>query len=272
MMAPLCPYPFSGSAPLFRKNTFIHLQSQEEIDETTRTKSSGRAQSEPPMGQICDDRAGSHAGADKEGLAMPISTNMEDRSTDAGNVTPRSASCSTVDSPPSPLPQNASQTIQETAAASVISKPHTFNPHQMFRVEGPSRVVFCIPWTVDAKKVRGRDTTAVSPQFVLLGLVFQMVLDPLVAGGSFQKADGKGILKLKRQAPPCGLSVPMITFWFSVGGSYGAEAVQSSRSLVTHNFALNGLATDFTPWECKGLVDDISQNFTVYLNVLEPMD
>jgi len=266
MMAPLCPYAFSGSERLFLKNTFIHV-------ETTMTASRCRARSEPAISQdrslaSVDYRAGSHVGDEKESKTLPIMTNMEDQTTDAGSVTPRSSWSMSCPGTPSLPPQDAPQACQETASASFISQPHTFQPHTIVRVEGTSRDECCIRWTADAKKVRGSDTTAVSPPFELLGLPFKIVITPLVGSGSFTKAKGQGMMELKCLAPPIGRSIPMMTFRFSAGGGRGAEAVQSSRQIVKHNFAQTGLAKDPQVWDFNRLFDKTSQTFVVCLNVL----
>jgi len=266
MMAPLCPYACSGSERLFLKNTFIHV-------ETTMATSCRRAQSEPAMHQnrslaTVDYRAGSHVGAEKESTTLPIVASMEDHTTDAGSVTPRSTWSMSCPGTPSLPPQDAPQAIQETVAASFISQPHTFQPHTIVRVEGTSRDECCIRWTADAKKVRGSDTTAVSPQFLLLGLPFKIVITPLVGSGSFTKAKGQGMMELKCLAPANGRAIPMMTFRFSAGGGRGAEAVQSSRQIVKHNFAQTGLAKDPEIWDFNGLLDKTSQTFVVCLNVL----
>jgi len=266
MMAPLCPYACSGSDRLFLKNTFIHV-------ETAIPTSRCRAKSEPAMHQnrsspSLDYLAGSHVGDEKESKTLPIMTNMEDHTTDAGSVTPRSTWSMSCPGTPCFPPQDAPQAIQETAAASFISHPHTFQPHKIVRVEGTSRDECCIRWTADAKKVRGGDTTAVSPQFLLLGLPFKIVITPLVGSGSFTKAKGQGRMELKCLAAPQGRSIPMMTFRFSAGGGRGAEAVQSSRKIVKHNFAQTGLAKDPEIWDFNGLFDKTSQTFVVCLNVL----
>jgi len=289
MMVPSCPYASLGGERLVIKNTFI--EAQEENDETTMTTSRRRVQSEPPMAKnrsspSLDYRAGSHDGAERESKTLHIMTNMEDRITDAGSVTPRSTWSMSCPGTPCFPPQDAPQALQETAAASFISQPHTFQPHAIVRVEGTSRDECCIRWTADAKKVRGRDTTAVSPQFLLLGLPFKIVITPLVGSDSFAKAKGQGRMELKCLAQPNGrshddlpvfwmtvlgfpvLGIPMMTFRFSAGGGRGAEAVQSSKKLVKHNFAQTGLAKDPEVWDFNGLLDKTSDTFVVCLNVL----
>jgi len=246
MMATLCPYASSGGERLVIviKNTSIEVE--EEIDETTSHR---RVQSEPPMNR--------YVGADKESTTLPIMTNMEDHTTDAGSVTPRSV-CSTAPSSPSHPPQNAPRAIQETAAASFISQPHTFR------------------WTVDAKKMSSSDTSAVSPPFELPSaspgapLRFKMVLEPEVGCGSFKRARGRGRIGLKCLAPPCDRPITMMTVRFSAGKGRGEEALQSSRFLVEHNFAQTALAKDPEIWDFTGLFDETSPTFLVCLTVLSP--
>jgi len=275
MMGPLCPYASSGSEPLFLKNTFIHVETP------MPTSCRCRARSEPAMHQnrslaSVDYLAGSHVGAEKESKTLPIMTNMEDHTTDAGSVTPRSSWSMSCPGTPSFPPQDAPLAIQETSEASFISHPHTFQPHTIVRVEGTSRDECCIRWTAEAKKVRGSDTSAVSPLFylsdALLGapLPFKIVLTPKVGCGSFKKAQGQGRMELKCLAPPNGRSIPTMTFRLSAGGGRGAEALQHSTGLVTHNFAQTGLAKNLEICNFAGLFDETSQTFVVCLNVLSP--
>lgn len=136
----------------------------------------------------------------------------------------------------------------------------------------------CICWTVDAKKLRSNDRSAVSPLFKLSGMPFKMTINPKVpkegrAGSSFRAADGKGAVQLKCEASePSLASVPM-TFWISAGSGHGYDALQAPRGPALQNFSKSGvqsLSKGEDIWDFKALQDQPSSTFVVCLAVESP--
>merc|ERR1712050_88024 len=130
---------------------------------------------------------------------------------------------------------------------------------------------FRVNWSVDARKLRGNDTKAVSPAFnICLGkdmeeVKFKMIIQPKVmneerGGASFRKAKGKGKVFLK-----CEAELPDTAFIH-----YRIILGEEPRGPFTHNFQENavcGLPEEESEWDFQAAVSQTSNNFVVCLEL-----
>lgn len=129
-------------------------------------------------------------------------------------------------------------------------------------------------WTVDGKKLRGKDRVTVSPQFqVPLGkdTPFRMMIVPKAmgdskGGGSFRKAKGKGSVQLKCEAELHDEATSSLSFQVAIGDGRSEQAKQCAP--CTHNFAQNGVCACKDEWEFRKVVDESTQAFVVCLELL----
>jgi len=133
-----------------------------------------------------------------------------------------------------------------------------------------------IEWTVDARKLRGNDKSAVSPPFELTcggrTLPFRMMIYPKQVndqkgGASFKKSRGKGTVTVKCEADLTQLTTPL-QFRIYVGA--GANR-QTPRGPVEHDFSASAVCTlpkDVEEWDFSEARDAVSSTFVVGLEVL----
>jgi len=135
--------------------------------------------------------------------------------------------------------------------------------------------VFEVQWFVDARKLRGKDKLAVSPNFELpLGLhgtaraVFKLMINAKSTadrkgGACFKEAKGRGTIQLKCQTD---LSEASGDASFSIAIGSGVRA-QKKRGPIAHNFASNAVRglLEEEEWDFATVIDDESLTFLVKL-------
>lgn len=167
---------------------------------------------------------------------------------------------------------------ERPAALSVSSAAAAPQSHVLTRAFSVDSTVYRIHWTIDARKLRGTDKSAVSPAFELalgeqfLHVLFRMMVYPVHVshargGTSFKKADGKGYVQLKceSQLPE---SLTPVTFRITTGSG---EKTAPSRGPVLHDFsqsAVAGLPKEIEEWDFNAVVDEESSTFVVCLEIV----
>jgi len=135
-------------------------------------------------------------------------------------------------------------------------------------------------WTVDAHKLHGKDTQAVSPPFELFfgpqypNVKFKMAIYPKVlsnnrGGACFKTAGGRGYIKLKCEDELLE-AMANVSFYFSIGDG---TAFETPRGPVFHNFLSNsvcGLAKDQEEWDFNTAVH--MGSFIVCLEIVTQPD
>merc|ERR1711974_225199 len=135
-----------------------------------------------------------------------------------------------------------------------------------------SRICHRIPWTVDARKLKGNDKQAVSPPFELSfegnpHVIFKMMIYPTVTseqkgGAAFKKSKGYGYVQLKCEAEL--QDTDAMVYWrLRVG--------QETRGPVKHNFSMSAVSRlkDNELWDFTSAVNNDSQTFDVSLEVMK---
>eukprot|EP00929_Paragymnodinium_shiwhaense_P092287 TRINITY_DN52162_c0_g1_i2.p1 TRINITY_DN52162_c0_g1~~TRINITY_DN52162_c0_g1_i2.p1 ORF type:complete len:473 (-),score=124.79 TRINITY_DN52162_c0_g1_i2:218-1636(-) len=136
-----------------------------------------------------------------------------------------------------------------------------------------------VRWTVDARKLKSKDTEAVSPPFELAferSLEFKIVLRPRITsdtkgGASFKAARGKGVVELRCLDEVDASVNPLVTFQISIGSPADAKKQRPPRGPVVHNFAdrsICGLEKGQDEWDFSKVVDKETKTFVVVLEVL----
>lgn len=123
-----------------------------------------------------------------------------------------------------------------------------------------------VRWVVDARKIRGSERQAVSPQFsvVLQGqpVPFKMMIRPSDDSRiTFGRSRGRGLVQLKCEAP-FAETLPSVSFLLSLG--------PLSRGPFTRDFqqsAVCGLPRNCEEWDFGSAVDKKCGNFTLCLDI-----
>jgi len=148
-------------------------------------------------------------------------------------------------------------------------------PQTLLRASSPGGVLH-VRWTVDARKLRGRDKIAVSPPFELDSPrgTFRLMLCPKAVsdrkgGASFQKAKGRGFVQVKCEAALGEATAGVLSLRISVdSGRPGSAAQEPSRGPVRHDFAQSGVCCHEEEWNFTQAVDEASQTFAVSVELL----
>merc|ERR1712232_1429239 len=133
-----------------------------------------------------------------------------------------------------------------------------------------------VRWTVDGKKLKSRDTEAVSPNFELGDNNFMMLLRPRMTGevkggACFKKARGRGTVELKCLDTISWGSKPTVTFRIYISSPALAGKRQPPRGPVVHDFAqraICGLPKGHDEWNFSQVVDKDTGTFVVVLEVI----
>jgi len=164
---------------------------------------------------------------------------------------------------------------EETAAA---EKEHA-RKNVLQRAFSVTSAIYRVRWTVDARKLKSKDTEAVSPSFELSfegNVAFKMLLRPRVTseskgGASFKKARGRGVVELRCLDDVHPEKTPTVTFRVFIGSPADPAKQQPPRGPVRHDFAqksICGLSRGQDEWNFSQVVDKTSQTFVVVLEVL----
>jgi len=167
------------------------------------------------------------------------------------------------------------QDVVTALSASMSAVPCTFKVQSLAHFSWQMGRISCIRWTVDARKLRGGDTVAVSPLFHLSGewlngpVPFKLAISP--QGASFRAAHGQGTLQLKCEESQHDCNSLPMTFWLSAGSGRGDTHLSTPSGPIQHNFAQNGTCVlRRRIWDFKSLIDSSTQTFVVFLAVLSP--
>lgn len=175
----------------------------------------------------------------------------------------------------------SAENVSTIQAAFTAQVPHLFRPQGVERFTCPTTGACSIRWTVDARKLRGNDRSAVSPPFELRDpgsrscWPFKMVINPKItnsgrSGASFRVAKGQGMIQLKCEASRSQLASMPLTFWLSAGSGRNFGPLQCPRGPVEHDFAqsgVQGLSKDADVWDFSSLVDETTQTFIICLTI-----
>jgi len=153
-----------------------------------------------------------------------------------------------------------------------------FQPQALSVTQGDNGISY-VRWTVDARKLQNSDRVAVSPYFELFDAIYgallpyKLMLSPS-GGASFRKANGKGVIQLKCEAPRSSHAASPLTSWFAVSsGRVEEPKFQEARGPVTEDLTRSGmcgLPKDEEVWNFSLSVDKPSKTFVICLAVLEP--
>jgi len=136
-----------------------------------------------------------------------------------------------------------------------------------------------IRWTVDARKLKSKDTEAVSPPFELefaRVLSFKLVIRPRVTsdakgGASFKAARGKGVVELRCLDDVDHAVNPKVRFQISIGSPSDPRKQRHPRGPVEHDFkerSICGLPRGEDEWDFSKVVCKETKTFVVVLEVL----
>eukprot|EP00928_Gymnodinium_smaydae_P026775 TRINITY_DN20921_c0_g1_i1.p2 TRINITY_DN20921_c0_g1~~TRINITY_DN20921_c0_g1_i1.p2 ORF type:complete len:521 (-),score=110.81 TRINITY_DN20921_c0_g1_i1:2027-3532(-) len=167
--------------------------------------------------------------------------------------------------------------IDDTPAAPPERDPSKKNVLQ--RAFSVSSSIYRVRWTVDSRKLKSKDTEAVSPPFELAfdkPADFKLLLRPRITsdakgGACFKAARGRGTVELRCLDSVDPSSNPTVTFRVSIGSPADPAKQQPPRGPVLHDFAqrsICGLPKGQDEWNFGQVVDKVSQTFVVCLEVL----
>jgi len=165
----------------------------------------------------------------------------------------------------------------------VVSEPLSWQPQasqQPQTVLDPNSGNCCISWVVDARKLRSKNQV-VSKAFEITlrsGYVasFVMMLQPeaqheVKGGRSFLASKGNGFVQLKCEADLSGGQKHDLLFCVGTSAVVGQPGAEPPRGPVQNDFAQNSISklpTGEGVWDFTSCVDQATQTFTVYLEIL----
>jgi hypothetical protein len=165
----------------------------------------------------------------------------------------------------------------------VVSEPLSWQPQasqQPRTVLDPNSGNCCICWVVDARKLRSKNQV-VSKAFEITlrsghTAAFVMMLQPEVqkegkGGRSFLASKGNGFVQLKCETELSGGQKHDLLFCIGTSAVVGQPGAEPPRGPVQNDFAqstISNLPKREGVWDFMSCVDQTTQTFTVYLEIL----